>query len=122
MGISRLLFRYELIFRFCFILIIPFISSGCKENMVKYDYFIEKPTAIKNADSIEIYLGYTRASSNWIKASYKIEGNIIYVFGELTFKEIPQTLSIKLPDAQKKYRLFWVDDDGKKTEIMIRET
>src|SRR4030066_1540309 len=108
MGITRLLFRYELIFRFCFILIIPFISSGCKENMVKYDYFIEKPTAIKNADSIEIYLGYTRASSNWIKASYKIEGNIIYVFGALKFKEIPQTLSLKFHALHTKYKIIAV--------------
>jgi len=89
--------------------------------MVKYEYFIEKPSAIKKGDLIDINLGYTRASSNWVKAYSKIEDDVIYISGELTFKEIPQTLSIKLPDEKKTYRLFWIDGDGKKTEIKVQQ-
>jgi hypothetical protein len=121
MGTTRLLLRHELIYKLCIIFIIIFICNGCKENLVKYDSFIEKPSAIKKDDVIEIKLGYTAASANCMKTFVNIEGNIIYIFGELTLKEIPQTISIKLPEPQKNYKVIWIDGDGEKTEIKVRQ-
>ena len=121
MVTTRLLLRYKLIYKLCIIFIIIFICNGCKENLVQYDSFIEKPSAIKKDDVIEIKLGYTAASANWIKTFVNIEGNIIYICGELTLKEIPQTISIKLPEPQKNYKVIWIDGDGKKTEINVRQ-
>lgn len=121
MGITRLLFKYKLIYGLFVLLMVVCATSGCREKMVKYELFIEKPSAIKKGDLIEVNLGYTRASANWVKAFVKIEGDIIYISGELTFKEIPQTLSIKLPSPQKNYQVFWIDGDGKKTAINVQQ-
>lgn len=119
MGITRLLSRQEMIRVICLLLFGFLFISGCKKELVKYEYFIEKPSAIKKGDFIEINLGYTRASANWVKAFTQIEKDVIYITGEFTFKEIPQTLLIKLPDPNKDYRVFWVDGDGKKTEMFV---
>lgn len=85
--------------------------------MVNYDEFLEKPSAIRKGNMVEINLGITRASANWVAASSRINDDTIYIYGKLTFKEIPQTFLIELPDPKKDYHIFWVDKDGKKTEI-----
>lgn len=119
MGIARLLSRLKLVFVICFVVLGVFVD-GCKEDLLKYEYFIEKPTVVKKGDTIEINLGYTRASANWVKASCQIEDNVIYVSGKLVFHEISQTLAVKIPDRTINYKVFWIDDDGKKTEIYYR--
>lgn len=121
MGIAGLLFRQKMIRVICLMLFAFLFIGGCKKELVKYEYFIEKPSAIRKGDSIEVNLGYTRASANWVKAFTQIEKDLIYISGEFTFKEIPQTLLIKLPEPNKNYRIFWVDGDGKKTEITVRQ-
>ena len=121
MGITRLLSRQKIICTFSLFLLGFVFISGCKKELVNYDYFIEKPRAVKKEDFIEINLGYTRASANWVKAFTQIENDIIYISGEFTFKEIPQTFSVKLPNPTQSYRLFWIDWNGEKTEIPVRE-
>jgi hypothetical protein len=101
------------------LVLVGMLASGCKSNLVKYEYFIEKPTAIRKDNTIEVNLGYTRASSNWVKPSVVIDRDVIYVSGELTLKEMPQVLLISLPSPKAIYRLFWVDGDGNKTEIGV---
>ena len=104
----------------CLALLTLCIASGCKENLIKYEDFIEKPFAIKKGELIKINLGYTRASANWVTAYSRIAADVVYLSGELTFTQIPQVLSIRLPNSDKTYRIFWIDGDGKKTEIAIR--
>jgi len=93
--------------------------STCYGKMVNSKDFIEKPKAVRSGDTIRLDLGFTAASANWIKPDVKIENESIFVSGKLSFKELPQIVSIKLPDSHKNYRLFWVDEDGKKTEIPV---
>lgn len=121
MGIARVLSKQKLIMRGFLIMLIPLMLIGCKETMVNYGNFLEKPIAIKKGDSFEINLGYTAASANWIKPSFKFEEDALYISGTLTFKERPNIVTIKLPDATKKYRVYWVDSDGRKTELKLRE-
>ncbi len=121
MGSPWMLSKQKIALFSCLLLFGTCISAGCKGNVVKYEYFIEKPSASRTSGVIEINLGYTRASANWIKSHYQIEQNTIYLSGELTFKEIPQKIIIKLPDPNAKYRIFWIDEDGKKFEIPVSD-
>lgn len=118
MGIAGLLSKQKLILAG---IIFMLLFLGCKENMVNYDKFLEKPSAVRKEASIEVNLGYTATSANWIIPTVRFEGNDIYIYGTLTFKESPKTVTVKLPDSMKKYRIFWLDRDGKKTEIAVRD-
>lgn len=120
MGITRLLSKQKLIW--CNIVLLGFLfMTSCKETTVNYDSFLEKPFAVKKEASLEINLGYTAASANWIKPSIRFEGDSLYISGVLTFKESPRSVSVRLPDAGKKYHVFWVDKNGKKAELTVRE-
>jgi hypothetical protein len=119
MGFARVLLKQNLTVLFTLLLLGMITMTACKESLVKYEDFLEKPSAVRKGDMIEINLGFTAASANWIKPFYKIDDNILYISGELTFKEIPQTISVKLPSPNIKYRVLWVSGDNKKTEIIV---
>lgn len=119
MGIARLLFKQKLTWGL--VVLLAFFLSGCEEPMVNYNSFLEKPFAVKKENSLEINLGYTAASASWVKPSMRFEDDALYISGTLTFKESNRVVTVQLPDPSKKYRVFWVDEDGKKTQIAVRE-
>jgi hypothetical protein len=121
MVFERLLPTEKLKYWHYFIVFGVLFIIGCKVSMVNYEDFLEKPSAKRVGEFIEVNLGYTPASANWIKAEIDIQGDQILISGKLTFKEIPQSISIKLPDSNMSYRVFWVDRDGKKTEITVKK-
>lgn len=92
---------------------------GCNSKMVNYNE-LEKPLAIKKEDVIEINVDSILTSSMWVQTKVDIKETDIYLSGWLTRVEQPRPLYIKIPDIAKTYRIYWVDDDGSRTEILFQ--
>ena len=117
MGIARLLSKQKLVYTFAIFLLV----LGCDTKMVSYKDFLIKPVAVRSDDFIKIKQGSTVASSAWIKSEIRIAQDEILISGKLTLLEQPTVLSIKLPAPSKKYRIYWINEDLTKTEIMLSD-
>jgi hypothetical protein len=107
------------------VLLITFFASGCVGSFLKYDDLMIKPSAVQKEGAIDLDIGCGPSSVGWTKTFVKIEDDRIFVSGKLTPMEMPHTLTIKLPDSQKTYRVFWREGnwkDSKTTEIEVRKT
>lgn len=96
---------------------------GCNSKIVNYNE-IEKPIAVKKGNLIELKIESVVCSECWVRPKVQIEQAVIYLSGELILmsvssQEQPTILSIEVPDSAKNYQIFWVNEDGKRTEIAV---
>jgi len=105
------------------LLVLPLflLVLACSKTLVKQGNFFEEPSAKRKGEFIEINFGTTTALDNWIKPVIKIEDENIYITGAYTFEGLPMTISIKIPETNKRYRVFWIDKNGNKTEITVHQ-
>lgn len=116
---AKMLSKKELILAACLVLFTMFTALGCKDTVVNFSDFIEKPSAIRTTDRIEINLGFTKASGNWIKPVIRFEDEAIVIGGTLTFKEQKNMVSVQLPKPRSDYRVYWIDEDETRHEIQV---
>jgi len=92
---------------------------GCKSGSLNYSDMVEKPTAKMKGDCIQIFLGYAKSPVWWVNPEVKIVNEKILITARISLRELPKTIEIKLPDPKKIYQLYWVDEDGKMTIILV---
>jgi hypothetical protein len=120
MGTVRLLCKKRLVSEVIVALLVAVSLASCGGKKVNYESFMEKPTAVRKDNVVEVALGYSANSALWVKAKVKIADDDIYISGRFTLREMPQSITIRLPDPKKAYRVYWIDENGKKTEIGVR--
>ena len=98
--------------------ILLLLLAACGASAVNKKDFFTEPKAVRNGDFVEINFG-TTAAADWIAPPIKIEGEIIYVKGSFAVEGVSMTISIRVPDPDKRYRVIWIDKDGTKNEIPV---
>lgn len=94
--------------------------TGCTK--VNYSDFIEKPVVSQKDNSLEVKIGFTAASANWVKTRMAVVGNEIHLSGSLTFFEQDPVMQFEIPSKDKCNKVFWIDNDNKKHQLSIRIT
>ncbi len=84
---------------------------------LNYSDLIEKPNAKIVGDSIEIFLGYAKSPIWWVNPDVKIVNTKILISAKWSNMEHPKSITLRLPQPEQRYQIFWVDEDGKMTEI-----
>ncbi len=92
--------------------------AGCAATVITKKDFFAEPKAVRNGDFVEITFG-TTAAADWIAPPVKIEGEIIYVKGSFSGDGVSMTISVRVPDPDKRYRVIWIDKDGNKNELPV---
>ena len=110
------LFKYKWVYLLLTFVVIGFVKVNTS-GPLDYINLIEKPNVKINGDYIEVFLGYAESPIWWINPKVKIENTKIYISAKWSNWRHPNTIFIKLPDTKKVYQVFWLDQDGKITQI-----
>jgi hypothetical protein len=100
------------------------LLSGCSMSSdINFNRMTTTPTASITGDKLTIKLGTpTHASASWVWPKVKIDNDMIYVFGNLRFRESQSEYSIRLPETRPKWNILWVNQDGSTTPIPLTES
>jgi hypothetical protein len=101
-------------------LIVSVIGCG-PQSLNYYSDLNEKPTAKLKGDCIQVFLGYSSIPIVWINPKVKISDEKILITARKSYWERPNIIDIKLPDPNKMYQLYWVNEDGKMIIIPIEK-
>ncbi len=96
--------------------IIAFVKVNTS-GPLNYNDMLEKPNATFQDSSVSVFLGHASSPIWWVNPYVKITNHKIYISARWSLREHPDTILIELPDPAKAYQIFWVDNDGKITEI-----
>lgn len=95
------------------------IISACATASASKKNFFSEPKAVRDSDYVEVTFGAASAS-DWIAPPpVKIEGDVIYIKGTFATEGVSMTISIRVPDHLKRYRVIWIDKDGNESEIQV---